>query len=150
MRINSKIKQLCLEESRDRTLSRGQERSDQNGEVFTPTKLVLEMLEQLPDEMWEEGKTFLDPTCGNGQFLAAMAIVKRELGHSNPLPSIYGVDLMQDNVDECRERLLKICGDTPENRATLERQILCCDGLKYDYSFGTSPLEKLFDWEYEI
>jgi 23S rRNA G2445 N2-methylase RlmL len=107
---------------------------------------VLEMLEQLPDEQWEDGKTFLDPTCGNGQFLSAVLIIKQSLGHENTLSTIYGVDLMPDNVTECKERLLAIAGDTAENRAIVENNILCRNGLEYDYSFGTSPLETLFDW----
>lgn len=106
------------------------------GEVFTPTELVIEMLEKLPDETWDEGKTFLDNSCGNGQFLAAVAIIKRELGHKDYLSTIYGVDLMQDNVDECKERLLAIAGDTEENRAIVDRNIVCHDGLTYDYSFN--------------
>ena len=105
MKIQSKIKELCLEESKGTVLVRSQARSDAHGEVFTPTELVLEMLEDLPDDMWEDRKTFLDPTCGNGQFLAAVAMVKRELGHDSVLQSIYGADLMADNVEDCKKRL---------------------------------------------
>lgn len=46
--------------------------------------------------------------------------------------------IMQDNVDECRARLLKIAGNTKKNRATVEKNIVCSDGLTYDYSFGES------------
>lgn len=146
MIFSEKSKQLCLVESKSHLLLRSQERSNALGEVFTPTALVLEILEELPDEQWEEGKTFLDPTCGNGQFLAAVAIIKRELGHDDPLASIYGVDLMADNVEETKQRLLAICGDTKENREHLENNILCKDGLTYEYTFGQSPAEKLFEW----
>jgi len=146
LKIQLKIKDICLEESKDTILVRSQARSDAHGEVFTPTELVLEMLEELPDDMWEDGKTFLDPTCGNGQFLAAVAIVKKEMGHDSVLQSIYGVDLMADNVEDCRKRLLAIAGNTPENHAILDDHILCKDGLTYEYTFGTSPSEKLFEW----
>jgi len=146
MKILQNIKDICFKESKDTILVRSQERSDKYGEVFTPTKLVLEMLEELPDEMWEDGRTFLDPTCGNGQFLASVAIVKKEMGHDSVLSSIYGADLMADNVDDCRKRLLAIAGDTVENRETLNNNILCKDGLTYEYTFGQSPSEQLFDW----
>ncbi len=144
--LSNNIKELCLQESKNRVLVRSDERQSKLGEVFTPTELVLEILEQLPIEQWEEGKTFLDPTSGSGQFLAAVAIVKRELGHASPLASIYGVDIMQDNVDEARTRLLAICGSTAANRSIVDRNILCKDGLAYDYSFGKSPAENLFEW----
>lgn len=141
------LKQLIITESKQYTLYRSKERSDAHGEVFTPSELVIEMLEQLPDETWQEGKTFLDQTCGNGQFLAAVAIVKRELGHKHPLASIYGVDLLEDNVAETKARLLAICGDTKQNRTILSKQILCRNGLEYDYSFGTSAFESMFSYE---
>jgi hypothetical protein len=63
-------------------------------------------------------------------------IRKIELKHKNPLETVYGVDIMQDNVDECRQRLLAIAGNTERNRAIVERNIVCADGLTYDYSFG--------------
>jgi hypothetical protein len=49
------------------------------------------------------------------------------------LQTIYGVDLMQDNADLCRERLL--CGQE-HLRHIVERNIVCADALEYDYSFG--------------
>jgi len=149
MELTESIVSLVVSESSEYLLIRSKERSASHGEVFTPSELVIEILEKLPDDTWEDGKTFLDPTCGNGQFLAAVAIVKRDLGHTSVLDSIYGVDLMQDNVDECRERLLAIAGDTDANRAIVENNILCKDGLEYDYSFGEvedTPTKNLFDW----
>ena len=141
--INNKAKEKCLLESKNYFLVKHPDRVKQLGEVFTPTELVLEILDQLPDQVWEDGKTYLDPTCGNGQFLAAVLIIKISLGHRNALSSIYGVDLMRDNVDECRQRLIDIAGDTPANRKIVEHNILCKDGLTYDYSFGDSPTEQM-------
>ena len=148
MQLSRKITDACLDESKNVFLVKHPERVKELGEVFTPTELVLEMIEQLPDEMFEDGRTFLDPTVGNGQFLAALAIIKRELGHGEVLSALFGADIMQDNVDECKERLLDIAGDTPDNYGILENNIVCVDGLKYDYSFnGTNKTdeEKLFD-----
>ncbi len=145
--ISDKAKEQCILESKDYFLVRHTDRVKQLGEVFTPTELVLEILDQLPDEVWEDGKTYLDPTCGNGQFLTAVLIIKKELGHRNTLSTIYGVDIMQDNVDECRQRLIDIVGDTPENWEIVKNNIRCEDGLKYDYSFDVvpSPFKSLFD-----
>ena len=146
LKMDDIYKQLCLAESKDTILVRSQARSDAHGEVFTPTELVLEMLEELPDEMWEDGRTFLDPTCGNGQFLAAVTIVKMALGHDSVLQSVYGADLMADNIDDCRKRLLAIAGDTVQNKSYLDNNIVCKDGLTYEYTFGNSPSERLFEW----
>lgn len=148
MKLSKEIKDLCYAESVEWFRATDPERSKLLGEVFTPTALVLEMLEQLPDDMFENGRTFLDPTCGNGQFLAAVAIIKRELGHQSVLDSVYGVDIMVDNTEDCRARLLKIAGDTEENRKIVNKNIVCADGLKYDYSFTGSNKtieEALFD-----
>ncbi len=147
MKLSNEIKQLCLTEEKEHNTITGHWDKDKNrikatGEVFTPTHLVLEMLEELDDSVWEDGKTFLDPTCGNGQFLAAIAIVKRELGHKDYLSSIYGVDLMQDNVNETRNRLAKIAG----TNKFLDKNILCKDALKYNFSFEEEPRD-LFEWE---
>lgn len=133
--IPDEAKQKYLIESRTRVLTKSQDRIKSWGEVFTPPELVLEILDQLPDQVWEDGKTYLDPTVGNGQFLAAVLIIKQQLGHTNPLGTIYGVDIMQDNVDECRQRLIDIAGATPKNWKIVENNIRCEDGLTYDYSF---------------
>ncbi len=139
--LNELIKNKCLTESLNYSLTRTIVRIKDFSEVFTPTPLVLEILEQLPQTVWEDGKTYLDPTSGNGQFLAAVLIIKLSLNHNNPLSTIYGVDLMQDNVDECRQRLLDIAGDTPANRKIVTHNIRCEDGLTYDYSFKTAEEE---------
>ncbi len=134
--IKSAMKKLVHEEGAHSVLMRSIYRKTKHGEVFTPTPLVLEMLQKLPKSVWREDKTFLDPACGNGQFLAAVLIIKRELGHPNPLEKIYGVDIMSDNIDDCRARLLDIAGNTKRNREIVEKNIVCRDGLTYDYSFG--------------
>jgi type I restriction-modification system DNA methylase subunit len=130
------ILETCREESLDKVLINSEERQKKLGEVFTPTELVLEILLKLPIETWNDGKTFLDPTCGNGQFLSSILIIKMLLGHVDPLKTIYGVDIMEDNVKVCRKRLLEIAGDNEENRKIIKKNIICKDGLTYDYSFS--------------
>jgi hypothetical protein len=49
------------------------------------------------------------------------------------LSTVYGVDLMQDNVELCRERLL--CGRN-DLKHIVEKNIVCADGLEYNYTFG--------------
>ena len=106
------------------------------GEVFTPTPLVQELLDQLPPDLFTDPtKTFLDNSCGDGQFLSEVLIRKLENGidFETALSTIYGVDLMQDNVKLCQDRLL--CGQE-HLRSIVERNIVCADALTYDYLFG--------------
>lgn len=84
------------------------------GEVFTPARIVKSMCNLIPKNIWNQvDATFLEPSCGTGNFLAE--ILQRKLKKTKSiqdkiiaLQSIYGVDIMQDNVDECRCRLLEI------------------------------------------
>lgn len=106
------------------------------GEVFTPTELVQTILDNLSeDNFTDPTKTFLDNSCGDGQFLGEILIRKLENGHDfeTALNTIFGVDLMPDNVALCRERLL--CG-REDLRHIVEQNIVCHDALTYDYSFG--------------
>lgn len=92
------------------------------GEVFTPDKIVNDMLdlvdEQFKDMTDEEyiTRTYLEPACGDGQFL--VRILYRKLKHVMNLPvekhqlalikalsSIYAVDIQEDNVKNSRKRL---------------------------------------------
>ena len=128
-----------IDHIRDRIYMGGVERDQlrvkATGEVFTPTPLVQEMLEQIPIEQFTDPtKTFLDNSCGDGQFLGEVLIRKMENGSTfeQALSTIYGVDLMQDNVDLCRERLL--CG-REDLRHVVEQNIYQADALKFTYKF---------------
>jgi|SRR5210317_806664 len=117
------------------------------GEVFTPTDLVEEVVFELEMSGLSGllNKTFLDPSCGDGQFLASVLMRKLEKGYGldppgdsleSALRTLYGVDLMQDNVDLCRERLL--CG-REDLRHIVEKNIVCADALTYHYKFNGEP-----------
>lgn len=116
-------------------INREHTRIKSTGEVFTPTPLVEEVLDQMnPDLFICPSKTFLDPACGDGQFLASVLYRKlqNEIEFETALNTVYGVDLMQDNVDLCRERLL--CG-REDLRHIVEQNIQCRDALKFGYNF---------------
>lgn len=125
---------------RDREYMSGVERDrlrvKSTGEVFTPTALVQEILDQMPQELFcDPTKTFLDNSCGDGQFLSEVMIRKMENGSTfeQALSTVYGVDLMEDNVNLCRQRLL--CGQHRFGHI-VDKNIVCHDALTYDYSFG--------------
>ena len=116
-------------------------RIKQTAEVFTPTPLVQEMLDKLEEEnptlFSDPTKTFLDNSCGDGQFLSEVVIRKMERSGctlEEALSTTYGVEFMVDNVNECRTRLSGP-DPTPEIIEILIKNIVCYDALKYDYSF---------------
>ncbi len=93
-----------------------------HGEVFTSQREVNAMLDMVKHETERIDSRFLEPACGTGNFLAE--ILTRKLGvvesryRQSPIElerytllavtSIYGIDLLLDNVTECRRRLLEI------------------------------------------
>jgi hypothetical protein len=108
-----------------------QEAIKQRGEVFTPTPLVNEMLDKLPKGVFRDHeKTFLDNSCGNGQFLAVVLERKLASGieYQQAIKTIYGVDIDQKNVDECKQRL-SMGSDSKEVWEILNHNIICADAL---------------------
>lgn len=137
-----------IKHSREHSYMSGIERDKlrvkETAEVFTPTPLVQEMLDNLPQELFEDTtKTFLDPSCGDGQFLSEVIIRKMSMGGctlEQALSTTYGVELMEDNVKLCKERL---GGPNPTQEILdiLDKNIVCADALKYHYRFDGTPNE---------
>ena len=114
---------------------KSRKRVTDHGEVFTPDWLVNDMLNLVAHEAERIDSRFLEPACGEGAFLAPillrkLASVRRQYGSSPAdyefravlaLMSIYGVELLADNVRACRERLLILWLAV---RFVLERNIL--------------------------
>ena len=106
------------------SIDRDKQRIQSNAEIFTPTDLVIEMLNNIDINRLGVGKTILDPACGDGQFLTAIKWVKvyiHQMTEEEALQDIYGVDIMRDNVDLCKKRLgggTILMGDSlnPDNR----------------------------------
>jgi len=106
------------------SIDRDKQRIQSTAEIFTPTDLVIEMLNNIEIDRLGAGKTILDPACGDGQFLTAIKWVKvyiHQMTEEEALEDIYGVDIMRDNVDLCKKRLgggTILMGDSlnPDNR----------------------------------
>ena len=104
----TKIKEITDQHGYMSGVDRMTDRVKATGEVFTPTDLIIEILQQLPIEEFSPGKTFIDPACGDGQFLVPVKLVKMfqyDMTEEDALKDIYGVDIMRDNVDLCKMRL---------------------------------------------
>lgn len=137
--------------------TKSRKRVADHGEVFTAEREVNAMLDLVKQETERIDSRFLEPACGNGNFLAAilrrkLAVVKSRYGRNAAdyelyaviaVASIYGVEILEDNAKECRERLYDIwnkeytkqCGRYANNetrqtaRYILEKNILCGDAL---------------------
>jgi hypothetical protein len=125
-------------------------RVNQTAEVFTNTPLVQEMLTELekqdPSIFSDPSKTFLDNSCGDGQFLSEVVIRKMETSGCSliqALSTTYGVELMEDNVIECRSRLAGP-NPTPEILEIVNRNIVHHNALTYHYMFGEEKKRALF------
>ena len=107
---------------------KSRERVSKRGEVFTAKREVNAMLDLVKHETERLDSRFLEPACGTGNFLEEILLRKLDAASRASIPdgkkkpvaakfernsivvltSIYGVDLMFDNVAECRERLYEI------------------------------------------
>ncbi len=103
-------------------LVRSKQRVADHGEVFTPPWMVEAMLDLVREETERIDSRFLEPACGSGNFLAQilrrkLAAVELKFGRSDfekrhyallGLMCIYGIELLDDNIVECRDNLLEI------------------------------------------
>jgi hypothetical protein len=101
---------------------KSKQRVADHGEVFTPAWMVEAMLDLVKDETERIDSRFLEPACGSGNFLVQilrrkLAAVEVKYGKSDferrhyallALMCIYGIELLPDNIAECRANLLEI------------------------------------------
>ena len=107
------------------SLFKSKQRVADHGEVFTPAWMVEAMLDLVKDESERIDSRFLEPACGSGNFLVQilrrkLAAVELKYGRSDferrhyallSLMCIYGVELLPDNIAECRANLLEILAE---------------------------------------
>ena len=103
------------------SLVKSRQRIEDHGEVFTPNWMVEDMLNLVKDESERIDSRFIEPACGSGNFLKTvlarkLVTVQSKYGKSEfekqhnalfSLMCIYGIELLADNVVECREILLE-------------------------------------------
>jgi hypothetical protein len=107
------------------SLIKSKQRIADHGEVFTPAWMVEAMLDLVKGETERIDSRFLEPACGSGNFLARilqrkLAAVELKFGKSNfekwhyallALMCTYGIELLADNIAECRTNMLEILAD---------------------------------------
>lgn len=144
--------------------------SADHGEVFTPAWLVEDMIDLVGQECERIDSRVLEPACGSGNFLVPvllrkLATVEKKHGHSEfekrhyalfSLMCIYGIELLADNAQECRENLrqvfmryLDVEADTVWSRAA--RRVLALNIVRGDALSMTVPGGRSLDfpeWAY--
>lgn len=124
---------------------KSKQRVADHGEVFTNEREVNAMLDMVKQETERIDSRFLEPACGNGNFLAEilrrkLAVAQQRYG-SNPhdwekyafvaAGSIYGVELLSDNTADCRARLLSIVKDAWHKAAKTKGNPRFLDAIRY-------------------
>jgi len=104
------------------SLIKSRKRVADHGEVFTPAWMVDAMLDLVKNESERIDSRFLEPACGSGNFIVKvlqrkLAAVERKFGKCDfekqhyallALMCIYGIELLADNIAECRANMLEI------------------------------------------
>lgn len=107
------------------SLVKSKQRVADHGEVFTPDWLVQTMLDQVKDETERIDSRFLEPACGSGNFIVPvlrrkLVAVEHKFSKSDferrhysllGLMCIYGIELLPDNIKECRANMLEVLAD---------------------------------------
>lgn len=104
---------------------KSKQRVADHGEVFTPAWMVEAMLDLVRGESERIDARFLEPACGSGNFLVRvlqrkLASVESKFGRSDferrhyallAVMCIYGIELLEDNITECRANVLETFTD---------------------------------------
>lgn len=107
------------------SLVKSKQRVADHGEVFTPAWMVEAMLDLVKDETERIDSRFLEPACGSGNFIVQilkrkLAVVELKFSKSDferqhyalyGLMCIYGIELLVDNIAECRANVLDVFAD---------------------------------------
>lgn len=107
------------------SLIKSKKRVADHGEVFTPPWLVEKMLDLVKGETERIDARFLEPACGSGSFLVPilqrkLAAVELKFGKSDfekrhyallAVMCAYGIELLDDNIAECRANMLEVFAD---------------------------------------
>jgi hypothetical protein len=154
------------------------QRVAEHGEVFTSPREVNAMLDLVKQETERIDSRFLEPACGTGNFLTEilnrkLQVVEKKYRRSQldferylvlAVSSIYGIDIQEDNVVECRKRLFEMAderytilfkkkardGVRKVIRYILSRNIIWGDALDLK-TVGENPHQIIFaEWSFPL
>lgn len=124
---------------------KSKQRVAEHGEVFTAEREVKAMCDLVKQETERIESRFLEPACGNGNFLAEILtrklnVVKNRYGKIPfdyerysvlAITSLYGVDILEDNAEECRQRLFDIWNKEYTANAKKQANEQCREAVKF-------------------
>src|SRR4030088_3450210 len=120
--MNQKARGLAAFGALPMSLIKSKKRVADHGEVFTPPWIVEAMLDLVKGETERIDSRFLEPACGSGNFLVRvlqrkLGAVELKFGKSEfekrhyallALMCAYGIELLTDNIAECRANMLEV------------------------------------------
>ncbi len=123
---------------------KSRQRVADHGEVFTAEREVKAMCDLVKQETERIESRFLEPACGNGNFREVLrrklAVVKSRYGKSPfdyerysvlAMTSLYGVDILEDNAEECRQRLFDIWDKEYTANAKSQANEQCREAIRF-------------------
>ncbi len=124
---------------------KSKKRVTDHGEVYTNEREVKAMLDLVKDETERIESRFLEPACGNGNFLAEVLERKLNVVDSRykkdqfewerysvlSVSSIYGVDILEDNAEECRNRLFDLYQSSYSSNFKDKCQEVCLRSVRF-------------------
>jgi hypothetical protein len=124
---------------------RTKERVSNHGEVLTGEREVNAMLDLVKQETERIDSRFLEPACGDGNFLIAilsrkLAVVEKRYWKSQldferyailAVSSVYGIDILADNVHECRRRLFEVFDESYTRLFMVETRDKCREAARF-------------------
>ena len=154
-------------------LIRSKERVKKLAEVYTAKKEVNAMLDLIPKETWDKiDSTFLEPSCGDGNFIEAIIIkkleylkkpkqikknqIQLEFDILTTISSVYGIDICEENVERCKSRILNLIQSYYSNHfktinPTIQFEKLLAEIINVNYIAGDTLNEShnifIVQWE---
>jgi len=124
---------------------KSRDRVTQFGEVLTPDFIVHAMLDLVKQETERVDARFLEPACGTGNFLIEvlnrkLRVVDARYARSQleyeryavlAVSSIYGIDILEDNAGECRQRLFAVFDEAYTQRFKRNAKEPCRETVRY-------------------
>ena len=111
-------------------------------EFFTPYSIIKRMCDKIPDDEWSDPeKTFLEPCMGDGNIVCYIIWnrIQHGIDWQTALNTLYGLELMHDNVLECHDRVIDLLTklgiefDERTARKIMEKNLVCADFFKWDF-----------------
>lgn len=134
----------------DTRVARRKDKETNSQEFFTPYTIVKHMCDKISEADWSNPeKTFLEPSFGNGQFVIFIIYNRIQHGVSwkDALSTLYGIELMSDNVQETKDRIISLLTEMEiqfnkeEAQKIMDHNLVCSNFFDWDFD-NWKPIEE--------